>query len=218
MSTTNKLVLFSDPFWVSPYVFSSFVALKEKGLAFEIETIDMTGGRHRGTAWEASSITGRVPSLLHGDFSLAESSAIAEYLEDVFPEGPRLFPAEPRLRARARQIMAFLRSDLGPLREERSSETVFYPRVGALPPLSPAAQASAQKLFRVAGQLLPGSGDLFGTWCLADTDLAMMLQRLVHNGDPVPAPLAAYAERQWQRPSARGYIDRKRAPYVPYNY
>ena len=26
--------------------------------------------------------------------------------------------------------------------------------------------------------------NLFGAWCLADTDLAMMLQRLVHNGDP----------------------------------
>jgi glutathione S-transferase len=216
--SSGKLVLFSDRFWVSPYVFSNFVALREKGLPFEVETVDLTAGRHRGTDWEKSSITGRVPALLHGDFWLSESSAIAEYLEEVFPQGTRLLPTEPRQRARARQIMAFLRSDLGPLREERSSETVFYPATGALPALSPAARASAEKLFRVAGQLLPGPGDLFGTWCLADIDLAMMLQRLVHNGDAVPAPLAAYAERQWQRPSARAYLEHQRPPYAPYNY
>jgi glutathione S-transferase len=217
--TSAKLTLFADRFWVSPYVFSSFVALKEKGLDFEVETIDLAGGKHRGTSWESTSITGRVPALRHGDFWLAESSAIAEYLADVFPERAPLLPVDPRQRARARQIMAFLRSDLGPLREERSSETVFYPRTGALPPLSPAAVKAVEKLVRVAGQLIPAAGgNLFGAWCLADTDLAMMLQRLVHNGDPVPAPLAAFAGAQWQRPSARAYIEHARPPYVAYNY
>ena len=35
----------------------------------------------------------------------------------------------------------------------------------------------------------------------ADTDLALMLNRLVINGDAVPESLARYAHRQWQRPS-----------------
>ena len=217
--TSSRLTLFSDRYWVSPYVFSSFVALKEKRLDFEVETVDLAGGKHRGTDWESRSITGRVPSLSHGDFWVAESSAIAEYLEDAFPTAPRLLPVDPRSRARARQIMAFLRSDLGPLREERSCETVFYPPTGKLPPLSPEAGKAVQKLVRVAGQLLPAGGsNLFGDWCLADTDLAMMLQRLVHNGDPVPAPLAAYAQAQWQRPSVRAFVDHARAPFVPYDY
>ncbi len=216
--SSRKLTLFADRFWVSPYLFSSFVALKEKGLDFDVQTIDLTGGKHRGTDWETQTITGRVPALQHGDFWLGESSAIAEYLDDVFPEGTRLLPADARQRARARQIMAFLRSDLGPLREERSSETVFYPRTGDLPALSKAARAAVDKLVRVAGQLIPASGDLFGSWCLADTDLAMMLQRLVHNGDPVPERLKAYAQAQWQRPSARAFLDQPRPPYSPYNY
>jgi glutathione S-transferase len=215
---STDFVLFADTFWVSPYVLSSFVALQEKGLPFDVQTVDMKDGRHRGTAWATSSLTGRVPALRHGDFVLSESSAIAEYLEDLHPDRARLLPAETRPRARARQIMAFLRSDLGPLRAERSSETVFYPRTASPPPLTTAGQQAADKLVRVAGQLVGAPGNLFGAWCLADTDLAMMLQRLVHNGDPVPAPLAAYAEHQWQRASVRAFLDHSRAPFVPYDY
>jgi glutathione S-transferase len=214
----SDLVLYSDPFFVSPYVFSSFVALTEKQLPFELATMDLTGGRHRGSAWEAQSITGRVPSLRHGDFWLAESSAIAEYLEELAPDRARVLPVDRQERARARQVMAFLRSDLGALRDERSAETVFYPSTEARAPLSAAGQAARGKLIRVAEQLLEGRETLFGSWCLADTELAMMLQRLVQNHDPVPAPLAAFAERQWQRPSARGFIEKPRAPFAPYNY
>jgi glutathione S-transferase len=215
---SSELVLFADSFWVSPYVLSSFVALREKKLEFEVRTIDLRGGQHRRTDWASSSITGRVPALQHGDFWLGESSAIAEYLEEVFPDAPRLLPAEPRQRARARQIMAFLRSDLGALREERSSETVFYADRSARQPLTPAGQRAAGKIIQVAGQLLGDRPNLFGSWCLADTDLAMMLQRLVQNGDSVPPPLVAYAERQWQRPSVRAYLEHERPPFVPYNY
>ena len=39
--------------------------------------------------------------------------AIVEYIEDLHPGATRLFPADPRARARARQVMAFIRSDLG---------------------------------------------------------------------------------------------------------
>jgi glutathione S-transferase len=214
----TDLVLHADTFWVSPYVLSSFVALREKQLEFEVKTVDLGAGRHRGTEWAARSLTGRVPALQHGDFWLTESSAIAEYLDDVVPERPRVLPADPRQRARARQLMAFIRSDLGPLREERSSETVFYPRGAPLPPLSAAGQAAAGKLIQVAGQLVSGPRDLFGAWCVADADLAMVLQRLVHNQEVVPAPLRAYAEHQWQRPSVRAYLDHPRAAFVPYNY
>ncbi|MDH4191976.1 MAG: glutathione S-transferase, partial [Betaproteobacteria bacterium] len=40
--------------------------------------------------------------------------------------------------------------------------------------------------------------------------LALMLNRLVLNGDSVPERLAAYARRQWERPSVRRWVDRER--------
>ena len=216
-TSATTLTLFVDRFCVSPYVFSAFVALTEKGLPFEVHALDLKAGEHRKPAYARASLTARIPALQHGAFTLSESSAIAEYLEDAFPDRPRLLPADLQQRARARQVMAFVRSDLGPIREERSAETVFYPRT-ALPPLSQAARTAATRLFDLAGALVREDAvNAFGdAWCIADTDLAMMLQRLVHNGEDVPPGLAAYADRQWQRPSARRYIDRERAPFVPY--
>ena len=49
-----------------------------------------------------------------------------------------------------------------------------------------------------------------------DADLAMMLMRLIGNGDPVPARLRDFALAQWQRPSMREWVEHKRPPYVPY--
>ena len=48
---------------------------------------------HQAPSYRAH--TGRVPALQHGDFWLAESSAICEYLAEAFPAPthPRIFPA-----------------------------------------------------------------------------------------------------------------------------
>jgi glutathione S-transferase len=40
------------------------------------------------------------------------------FVDEIFP-GTRLYPTDPRDRARARQIQAWVRSDLMPIREER---------------------------------------------------------------------------------------------------
>jgi len=51
---------------------------------------------------------------------------------------------------------------------------------------------------------------LFGSWSIADVDLALMLNRLALNGDAVPEKLAEYARRQWQRPSVQEWVSLKR--------
>jgi glutathione S-transferase len=74
-------------------------------------------------------------------------------------------------------------------------------------PLSPAAEAATQKLCAAAETLLADNNpNLFGQWCIADTDLALMLKRLILNGDPVPAKLIDYAARQWERPSVQRWL------------
>jgi glutathione S-transferase len=65
--------------------------------------------------------------------------------------------------------------------------------------------------------LLDGRTDnLFGDWSIADVDLAMMLQRLIVLGDPVPKQLIDYATKQWRRPSVQQWIHQKRPPLVGY--
>jgi glutathione S-transferase len=213
----DALSLDVDAFWISPYALSAFVALTEKGLGFTTREIHLERGEQREPAFRSRSLTGRVPVLHHGAFALAESQAIGEYLAETFPapKYPRLFPENLQERARARQLMAWIRSDLMPLREERATHTMYYERATA--PLSAAGRAAAERLFAVAEQLVgDGRKTLFAEWCLADCDFGFFLMRLVLNGDAMPAKVRAYAEAQWQRPSLQKWIDRQRAPYVPY--
>ena len=202
--------LFVDAQYASPYAMSAFVALVEKNLPFEVETLDLEAGRQNEPGFAAASLTQRVPTLVDGDFALSESSAIVEYLEDIHPARP-LFPRTARQRARARQVQAWLRSDLLPLRQERSTEVVFYGKKAQ--PLTEAGQRAAARLVDVAQVLLAHGGEhLFEDWSIADVDLALMLNRLVLNGDAVPPRLADYARRQWAHPAVQRWVAFERPP------
>jgi len=220
MSPPSRLVLYGDATWSSPYVLSCFVALLEKKLPFDVQTVALQEGVQRSADYVRTSLTARVPALVDGDFSLSESSAIIEYLEERWPapDHAALLPRDSHQRARARQIMAWVRSDLMPIREERSAEYVFYPH-DTLPPYAPLSRAAlraVEKLVSLAERVVPADGGpLFGAWCAADTDLAMMLQRLVKTDEPLPAHLRAFAEREWQRPSVQAYVSATRPPHRP---
>jgi glutathione S-transferase len=180
-------------------------------LPFELLTIDLEARQNYEPAFTATSLTCRVPTLVHDEFAVSESSAIVEYLEDLYP-APGYAPAYPgdvRARARARQVQAWLRSDLAPIRNERPTRVIFFKRTDK--PLSDEGREAAQKLFRVALALLrEGDQHLFGEWSIADVDLAIMLNRLAMNGDEVPARLATYAAAQWQRPSVQRWVKQAR--------
>lgn len=211
MTHSDRLVLYTDTPWISPYVFSCFVVLHEKRLPFETQSVSLNDREHERPDYRDRSITGRVPALEHRGFILAESSAIIDYLEEVFPAPAhaRALPEGVKERARARQLLAWIRSDLLALREERSTHTMFFDR--ATQPLSDAAAAAAAKLLRVADLLIePGATSLFGAWSAADADLAFMLMRLVLNGHEVPAKVQAFTELQWARPSVRAFVERER--------
>jgi glutathione S-transferase len=205
----DDLVLYGNDRFTSPYVFSAFVTLNEKDVPFRLEVLSLERKEHERAEYAAASFTGKVPALRHGDFWLAESSAIDEYVDEAFgpPAHPRLYPDDPRRRARARMVQAFLRSDLAPLRQDRPTSSLF----GGEPvgPLGVAARASAEKLFRVAEQVVaPGASFVAGQFTPADADLALMLQRLVANGDACPERLAAYARAIFARPSVRAWLSR----------
>lgn len=198
-------LLHVDHLYASPWALSVFVALREKGLPFMLETVDLAAGQQHGNAFTQRALTARIPALTLDDFTLTESTAITEYLEESHPapDHPALYPQARRQRAQARQIQGWIRTDLAALRAERDTETVFLGKAGA--PLTLAGQAAAAKLIHVAGQLVQGP-HLFGAWSLADVDLALMLMRLICNGDPVPQLLRDYAAGQWQRPSVQQWL------------
>lgn len=204
------LRLYVDSQFSSPYAMSAFVVLREKGIEFEMIPLDLEASENQSEDYASLSQTQRVPTLVHGDFALSESSAITEYLEDVFPHAP-VYPQDLMQHAKARQVQAWVRSDLLPIRQERPTLVVFYGLKSAL--LSPTAESAARKLFSAAQTLLADSPEyLFGQWSIADVDLALMLNRLILNGDSVPPALVEYAQRQWQRPTVQEWVKLQRPP------
>jgi glutathione S-transferase len=209
-----SITLYSDGFYISPFVFTVFVALEEKRLPFRVELVKLHQQESRRPEFLKRSPFGKVPALADGGFQLGESLAIVEYLEDAFPS-PRVLPAELHERARARMVLSWLRSDLHALREDRPTWTMFYKR--GRPELTQAGEAAAARLIAMAQQLIPdGRTTLAPDWSIADADLVFMLQRLGLNGHELPPKLSDYVDATWTRPSVQEWVRLARAPYVEY--
>ena len=205
------LRLFGDNLWESPYVFGVYVALREKGLDFEEVVFDLSRGEQRQPPFAAASLTAKVPAIQHDDFWLTESLAIVEYLEERFPAPGHaaILPAPVEERARARQVLGFLRSGIEQLRNERPTSSLFFDRARA--PLGDRARADADRLIGLVERILPPGGtSLFSIWSVCDAEVSLALHRLIVNGDAVPAGVRAYAEATWRRPSVRGYVEHDR--------
>lgn len=118
--------LYSGP--VSMFGAKAEIAVLEKGIACERIFVPFS----LATLYEPKHAVvarvnpkGQVPVLVDGDLEIFDSTQIFEYLEDIQPR-PALWPADPRRRARARQL-------------ELLSDEVFFPNVVTLMPRARAA-------------------------------------------------------------------------------
>jgi glutathione S-transferase len=200
------LTLYAESTWTSPWVFHAMIALEEKQLPYKLQVVSLPMPISTKAGLQAKAVLGTVPILVHGETWITESLAISEYLAETFPapEHPRLFPASLAARARARQIMMFLRTRLFALREARPSSAVFGRPQSK--PMPDSAKAEAAELERVALAVIPdGATAMFGEWCIADCDLAFALMRLVAGQDPIDRRLVNYALAQFDRKSVRRF-------------
>lgn len=221
----SSLTLFHDDLWLSPFVTSVYVALKEKGVPFSTHPISLAEGEQRKLPFAHDSITARIPaiSMRQGDgsqFWLSESLAIVEYLDEVFaaPKFPRVLPSDPKERARARQVMGFVRSDVREIPQERPTSTIFYPSMReGLKPLSERGKLAMARLLVIAERFIDNDRTtVCSEWSIADVDLTMLLQRLALNGERLTDKLERYVAANWSRPSMQSFIDLPRGPYHDY--
>ncbi|MBA3819422.1 MAG: glutathione transferase [Deltaproteobacteria bacterium] len=202
-----ELTLYVGSSWTCPWTFHAMVALEEKSLSYKLEVVPSPLSATRRAELQQRSVLGSLPVLVDSELWLSESLAISEYLAEAFPTPayPRLFPAHLGDRARARQVMSFLRTSLAALKEDRPTSSVF--QRPTMRPLTEQGRADATELLRVAVALIkPGQTTLFAAWCIADIDLGLALMRLIANQDAVPDHLIKYALAQWDRRSVRRYI------------
>src|SRR5262245_46041389 len=85
---------------ISPYVQKVKIALREKSIAFELKTPDLSSG---DPELAAANPRGEVPALVDGAVSIFDSTIILEYIEERWPE-PALLPNDAAQRARVRAI------------------------------------------------------------------------------------------------------------------
>lgn len=85
-----------------------FVA--EANLPIDQEVVDLMTGEHLQDAYLAINPNGLVPTLVDGDFTLTESSAILKYLADTF-DSP-LYPKDLKTRAKVNEMMDWFNTGL----------------------------------------------------------------------------------------------------------
>lgn len=89
------------------------LALKEKGVEFESHYLDLLNFDQHSPEYLKINPSGTIPAMVHDDLVLTESTAIMEYVDEVFP-GPSLRPADPVERWRMRWWMRFFDQYMGP--------------------------------------------------------------------------------------------------------
>jgi maleylacetoacetate isomerase len=92
------------------------IALHWKRLEFTYLPVHLIkeGGQQNQEDYRIINPLGHVPALDHCGFLIAESVAIVDYLDRIFPERP-LFPSVPQDRALVLQIMEIINSGVQPL-------------------------------------------------------------------------------------------------------
>lgn len=108
------LTIYSEP--VSLYCAKLRVFLRHKGLAYQ--EIPPPGG-YGSDEYRAIVPSGNLPAMVHDGFTLADSEAIVEYLNEAFPDMPML-PDDMHLRAKVRE-----KSRLHDTRLEPALRTIY---------------------------------------------------------------------------------------------
>jgi glutathione S-transferase len=168
--------------YVSPYVRKVLVCLELKGLDYEVDPITHFFGNDE---FERLSPLRRIPVLIDDELVLTDSTVIAEYLDEAYPEPP-LLPQHPKERARARWLEEFADTRLGDV----FIWGLFYPKFvhpnvwkepGDADRIEQSISAEIPAALDYLEGELPESGFLFGPIGLADIAIASFFR----NGDYV---------------------------------
>ena len=90
----------------SPYAWLVQLALEHKALPYERKVLSFANNETRTPEFIALNPRHRVPTIIDGDFTLYESGAIVEYLDEAYPaQGRPLFPGDVNNRALVRRLM-----------------------------------------------------------------------------------------------------------------
>ena len=196
----------------SPFVRKVHVVAEEKGIA--VQSLPGNGPAASADFLSASPFR-KIPAMKHGDYLLADSTAIAMYLDALQP-APALYPAEPKARGRAVFFEEFADTVLAAAGGKVVFNRVVKPRLLKLECDEEAVSQGLAELVPLMawfeGQV-PEAGWLVGeAFSIADISVASVFTTLTYGGvvvDVATQPrLAAWLARvqaraPWQAVAAR---------------
>lgn len=101
-------------FHASSTSYRTRIVLHCKNAPYEYVSVRLDKGEHLGASYGEINPMRGVPTLDTGETRLYQSSAIIEYLEEVYPDPP-LLPKDSPGRARVRAIAGIVGSDMHPV-------------------------------------------------------------------------------------------------------
>jgi len=105
----QELVFYAG--WFCPFVNRCWIALEEKGIPYQYKEINpYIKDKH----FLEINPKGLVPAMEYKGRAFHESVVLCEFLEDVYPDTPRLLPADPSDRAHARMWIDFITKSVVP--------------------------------------------------------------------------------------------------------
>ncbi|WP_394561971.1 maleylacetoacetate isomerase [Aquipseudomonas alcaligenes] len=118
---SSELTLYG--YWRSSAAYRVRIGLNLKGLAYRQVPVHLVqdGGQQHSAEYQALNPQELLPLLVderNGGVRIAQSLAILEYLDEVFPV-PALLPAEPAQRAQVRALALHIACDIHPLNNLR---------------------------------------------------------------------------------------------------
>jgi len=91
----------------SPYAWRVQLALEAKGLPYDRKVLSFAAGDTKKPEFVALNPRHRVPTIVDGGFTLYESNAIVEYLDESYKgRGTTLFPGDAKKRATVRRLIS----------------------------------------------------------------------------------------------------------------
>jgi maleylpyruvate isomerase len=201
-------------YWRSGATWRVRIALAWKGVPYEYQPVNLLSGAQHQEPYSALNLMESVPLLEWHDGGavrrLAQSLAILDHLEQRFPTPP-LLPADPWLRARARQLAEIVNSGIQPFQtplvlgkvkafggDDRAWVEFFLGR---------GFTALEEETSRTAGRYCVGDAPSFADCCLVpqlysarrfkvDLEPFPTLTRIESACEALPAFQAAHPDRQ----------------------
>ncbi len=204
-------ILYSGTRNASSWAFRAWLALKEAGVDFDEEVVDIRRPQRFDNLARIQRFSppGAAPVLVDDDVVIFDSLAIMEYANEL--SGGALLPADVRQRARARSLLAWQHSGLSGLCPRLSFESAFYSDRRAM---TDAERGDAARILDACEQALARSGGpgLAGALSLADLAFVPTVVRLhAHAPDLARWPRAAqWMEEMLARASVREWMDEAR--------